>query len=190
MNLTILHSLIMISIIGTIIFYSSSSYYYDVYAQQVSPDIVFKITNASAESSSDHKFILNITNLNTHKQVCVSGDCSIEIIIFNDNGLSTASVSLPTPGIQSMHSGVDFRLHDIAYNNMSEIKRGFQERWSIGGNCDIEDILDTTIICGKDTYDTITLSNEFQDIEISLPLVHGKYNPESDIIIFTANFNN
>lgn len=177
----------MIIIIATMIF-SSLSYYYDVKAQQV-PDIVFKITNASAESLDDHKFILSINNMTTNKEICKSGDCLIEIIEVDDNGLSTASVSLPTPSIQNMHSGVDFRLHDTAYSNLSEIKRGFQERWSVWGNCDIEDILDTTFICGKDTYDTITLSNELQDIEIMLPLVYGKYNPESDIMIFAANFN-
>ena len=93
--------------------------------------------------------------MTTNKQICKSGDCLIEIIKFDDNGLSTATVSLPTPGIQNMHSGVDFRLLDTAYNNMSEIQREFQERWKVWGNCGIEDIKETTFICGKDTYDTL-----------------------------------
>jgi hypothetical protein len=32
------------------------------------------------------------------------------------------------------------------------------------------------------------LSNELQDIELMLPLVYGKYDPESDIMVFAANF--
>ena len=156
-------------------------------AQQV-PNIIFKITNASAESSDNYKFLLNITNMTTNKQICKSGDCLIQIIKFDDMGLSTATVSLPTPGIQNMHSGVDFRLHDTAYNNMSEIKREFQERWSVWGNCEIGEIEETVFVCGHDTYDTITLSNKLQDIELMLPLVYGKYDPESDIMEFAANF--
>jgi hypothetical protein len=68
---------------------------------------------------------------------------------------------------------------------MPEMKREFQERWSIWGNCEIGEIV---FVCGHDTYDTIILSNKLQDIELMLPLVYGKYDPESDIIEFAANF--
>ena len=163
------------SVILTIGFFSLFYLNDEANAQQVPPDIIFKITNASTESLDDHEFILSINNnMTTNKQICKSEDCLIEIIKFHDNGLNTATVSLPTPGIQNMHSGVDFRLHDTAYNNMSEMKRDFQERWKVWGNCGIEEIKETTFICGKDTYDTITLSNELQDIELMLPLVYGK----------------
>jgi hypothetical protein len=127
-----------------------SLFYSNEEANAQVPDIIFKITNASSESLDDHNFILNINNITTNKQICKSDDCSIEIIKFHDNGLSTATVSLPTPGIQNMHSGVDFRLVDTAYNNMSEIQREFQERWKVWGNCGIEDIIkETTLFVEK-----------------------------------------
>ena len=132
--------------------------------------------------------IILINNMTKNKEICKSGDCLIEIIEFDDNGISTGLVSLPTPGVQSMNSGVDIRIHDAEYKNMSEIKRAFQERWNIWANCNIEDIQNIIFICGKDTYDTITLSNELQDIELQLPLVAGRYDPELDVMIFAANF--
>ncbi len=70
--------------IGLSLFYSKEE------ASAQVPDIVFETTNASAQS----------------------GDCLIEIIEFHDSGHPTGGVSLPTPGIQSMYSGVDIRIHD------------------------------------------------------------------------------
>ena len=40
-------------------------------------------------------------------------------------------------------------------------------------------------ICAKDTNDNkITLSNEFQDIELQLPLLYGTFNTELEIMVF------
>lgn len=51
--------------------------------------------------------------------------------------------------------------------------------------CLIDDIKDMTFICAKDTNDNkITLSNEFQDIEMQLPLLYGIFNTELDIMVF------
>jgi hypothetical protein len=174
----------ILTIIITIIIFS----YYNANGEQ-SPDIFFKVNNASSQSVDDHEIIIKINNMPTNKEICKSGDCSIEIIKFNEYGVSTANIFLPTPGIQDMHSGVDFRLHDTAYNNLSETERSLQERWNIWGNCAFENIQDTEFICEKDTSDTITLSNQVQDINLILPLIFGKYDPKSDIMIFTANFN-
>jgi hypothetical protein len=167
----------------------SFSFYLQQEIQAQAPDIVFKITNASSQSIDDHKFIIDINNITTNKEICKSGNCSIEIIKLNEYGVSTSNIFLPTTDIQNMHAGVDFRLHDTAYNNLSETERSSQERWNIWGNCAIENIQNTPFICGKDISDTITLSNQIQGTDTILPLVHGKYDPESDIMIFTANFN-
>ena len=128
--------------------------------------------------------------MNKNKELCISGDCSFEIIKFHDSGHPTGGVSLPTPGIQSMYSGIDFRIHDTAYNNMSGLEREYQERWRIWVNCDIEEIKkDTAVfICGKNEYDKITISNDLQGIEIPLPLVSGIYDPKLDVMNVTANF--
>jgi hypothetical protein len=163
----------------------------EIHAQQSlqqTPDIVFKITNASSQSIDNQEFIININNLATNKEICKSGNCSIEIIKFNEYGVSTSNIFLPTQSIQNMHSGIDFRLNDSSYNNLSETEKSSQERWNIWGNCAIENIQDTSVICGKDISDTITLSNQVQGINIILPLVNGEYNPQSDVMIFTANF--
>ncbi|HZL22964.1 MAG TPA: hypothetical protein VFC05_06540, partial [Nitrososphaeraceae archaeon] len=61
-------------------------------AQQV-PDIVFETTNASAQPFDDHNFILNIDNLNKNKEICISRDCSFEIIKFHDSGHPAGGVS-------------------------------------------------------------------------------------------------
>lgn len=176
-------------IVITIIGIFSSSLYLKQEIEAQTPDIVFKVTNASSQSIDDHEFIININNIATNKEICKSGNCSIGIIKFNEYGVSTSNIFLPTQSIQNMHSGVDFRLHDTAYNNLSETERSSQERWNIWGNCAIENIKDTPFVCGKDISDTITLSNQVQGINIILPLVHGKYDPKLDVLIFTANFN-
>jgi hypothetical protein len=130
--------------------------------------------------------------LNKNKEICTSGDCSFEIIKFHDSGHPTGGIGLPTPEIQSMYSGVDFRIHDIAYNNMSDLEREYQQRRKIWANCDIEEIKkDTTtavFICGKNEYDKITISNDWQGIGIPLSLVSGTYDPKLDVINYTANF--
>jgi hypothetical protein len=164
-------------------------FYYDNANGEQSPDIFFKVSNASSQSVDDHEITIDINNMTTNKEICKSGDCSIEIIKFNEYGVSTANIFLPTPGIQDMHSGVDFRLHDKAYNDLSKTERSLQERWNIWGNCAFENIKNTDFICGKDISDTITLSNQAQGINIILPLIFGKYDLESDMMIFTANFN-
>lgn len=42
-----------------------------------------------------------------------------------------------------------------------------------------------TFICAKDTNDNkITLSNEFQVIELQLSLLYGTFNTELDIMVF------
>ena len=96
-------------------------------AQQVL-DIVFETTNASAQPFDDHNFILNSDNLNKNKEICISRDCSFEIIKFHDSGHPVGGVSVPTPEIQSMYSGVDFRIYDSVYKNMSGLEREYQER--------------------------------------------------------------
>ena len=96
--------------------------------QAQTPDIVFETTNASAQPFDNHNFVININNLNKNKELCISGDCSFEIIKFHDSGHPTGGVSLQTAGIQSMYSGIDFRIHDTAYNNMSGLEREYQER--------------------------------------------------------------
>ena len=157
-------------------------------AQQV-PDIIFETTNASAQSFSDHDFILNINNMTKNNEICISRDCSFEIIEFHDSGHPTGGVSVPTPGIQSMYSGVDFRLHDTVYKNMSGLEREYQERWRIWANCDTKEIKkDEISICVKNEYDKITILNDFQGIEIPLSLVSGTYDPKLNVIKFTANF--
>ena len=108
-------------------------------AQQV-PDIVFETTNASAQPFDDHNFILNIDNLNKNKEICISRDCSFEIIKFHDSGHPAGGVSVPTPEIQSMYTGVDFRIYDSVYKNMSGLEREYQERWRIWANCDTKEI--------------------------------------------------
>jgi hypothetical protein len=91
---------------------------------QQPPDIVFETTNASIQSFKDYNFIITINDLNKNKDLCISGDCSFEIIKFHDSGHPTSDgVSMPTPDIQPMYSGVDFRIHDTVYNNMSDLKR-------------------------------------------------------------------
>jgi hypothetical protein len=149
--LNILTLFIILTIIGIFL----SLFYLQQEIQAQTPDIVFETTNASAQPFDDHNFIININNLNKNKELCISGDCSFEIIKFHDSGHPTGGVSLPTPGIQSMYSGVDFRIHDTAYNNMSGLEREYQERWRIWANCDIEEIKkDTAVfICGKNEYD-------------------------------------
>jgi hypothetical protein len=157
-------------------------------AQQV-PDIVFETTNASAQPFDDHNFILNIDNLNKNKEICISRDCSFEIIKFHDSGHPAGGVSVPTPEIQSMYSGVDFRIYDTVYKNMSGLEREYQERWRIWANCDTKEIKkDEISICVKNEYDKITILNDFQGIEIPLSLVSGTYDPKSNVIKFTANF--
>lgn len=84
--------------IGLSLFYSNEE------ASAQVPDIVFETTNASAQTFSDHDFILNINNMTKNNEICKSGDCLIEIIEFHDSGHPTGGVSLPTPGIQSMYS--------------------------------------------------------------------------------------
>ena len=55
--------------------------------------------------------------------------------------------------------------------------------------CHIEDIKDMTFICAKDTNDNkITFSNDFQGIELQLPLLYGTFNTELDIMVFAAKF--
>jgi hypothetical protein len=55
--------------------------------------------------------------------------------------------------------------------------------------CQIEDIKDMTFICAKDTNDNkITFSNDFQGIELQLPLLYGTFNTELDIMVFAAKF--
>jgi hypothetical protein len=177
----------------------SSSFYLqqEIQAQQQSlhqtPNIVFETTNATAQPFDNHNFIININDLNKNKEICISGDCSFEIIKFHDSGHPAGGVSVPTPEIQSMYSGVDFRIHDIAYNNMSELEREYQERWRIWANCDTQEIQnkDTTTAvstCVKNEYDKITILNDFQGIEIPLSIVSGIYDPKSNVIKFTANF--
>ena len=117
--------------IGLSLFYSNEE------ASAQVPDIVFETTNASAQSFGDHDFILNINNMTKNNEICKSGDCLIEIIEFHDSGHPTGGVSLPIPGIQSMYSGVDIRIHDPIYKNMSGLEREYQERWRIWANCDI-----------------------------------------------------
>ena len=39
-----------------------------------------------------------------------------------------------------MYSGVDIRIHDPIYKNMSGLEREYQERWRIWANCDIAEI--------------------------------------------------
>jgi hypothetical protein len=188
-----LNNLIFFIVITTIGIFSSS-FYLQQEIQAQTPDIVFKITNASFYSIDDHEFIIDINNIATNKEFCKSGNCSIEIIKFDEDGVNTSTTFLATPeartkDVQVMSSGVDFRLHDTAYNNLSETERSSQERWHISGNCYIENIQDPAFTCEKGYSDTILLSNEVQGSHIILPLVHGKYDPESDILIFTANFN-
>lgn len=169
------------------LFYSQQQ----IHAQQSqqTSDIVFETTNASAQPFDDHNIMININNLNKNKEICISGDCSFEIIKFHVSGHPTGGVSVPTPEIQSMYSGVDFRIHDSAYNNMSGLEREYQERWRIWANCDIEEIKkDTVFMCGKNPYDEITILNDFQGIEIPLSLISGTYDPKSNVIKFTANF--
>ena len=169
--------------IGLSLFYSNEE------ASAQVPDIVFETTNASAQSFSDHDFILNINNMTKNNEICKSGgDCLIEIIEFHDSGHPTGGVSLPTPGIQSMYSGVDIRIHDPIYKNMSGLEREYQERWRIWANCDIAEIKDTIFICGKNDYDKITISNDLQGIEVPLPLISGAYDPELNVVTFAANF--
>ena len=168
--------------IGLSLFYSNEE------ASAQVPDIVFETTNASAQSFSDHDFILNINNMTKNNEICKSGDCLIEIIEFHDSGHPTGGVSLPTPGIQSMYSGVDIRIHDPIYKNMSGLEREYQERWRIWANCDIAEIKDTIFICGKDDYDKITISNDLQGIEVPLPLISAAYDPELNVVTFDANF--
>jgi len=168
--------------IGLSLFYSNEE------ASAQVPDIVFETTNASAQSFSDHDFILNINNMTKNNEICKSGDCLIEIIEFHDSGHPTGGVSLPTPGIQSMYSGVDIRIHDPIYKNMSGLEREYQERWRIWANCDIAEIKDTIFICGKNDYDKITISNDLQGIEVPLPLISGAYDPKLNVVTFAANF--
>ena len=125
-----------------------------------------------------------------NNEICKSGDCLIEIIEFNISGHPTGAggVSLPTPGIQSMYSGVDIRIHDPIYNNMSGLEREYQERWRIWTNCDIAEIKDTIFIFGKNDYDKIAISNDLQGIEVQLPLISGAYDPELNVVTFAANF--
>ena len=176
--------LAIILVIGTIILSISN-----VYAQKESiPDVIFVTTNSTAESFSEHEFNITINNITSHKGICKSKECTVEVIKLSDNGLSTGIVSPPDPTTQSMNSGVDIRIHDAGNNGMPEMKREFQERWSIWGNCEIGEIEETVFVCGHDTYDTITLSNKLQDIELMLPLTEGKYDTITDKIIFTANF--
>ena len=167
--------------IGLSLFYSNEE------ASARVPDIVFETTNASAQSFSDHDFILNINNMTKNNEICKSGDCLIEIIEFHDSGHPTGDVSLSTPVIQSMYSGVDIRIHDLIYKNMSGLEREYQERWRIWANCDAE-IKDTILICGKNDYNKITISNDLQDIEVSLPLISGAYDPELNVVTFATNF--
>ena len=92
-----------------------------------------------------------------------------------------------------MYSGVDFRIHDTIYNNMSDLEREYQERWRIWANCDTEKIQNkenTTAVstCVKNEYDKITILNDYQGIEIPLSIVSGTYDPKSNVIKFTANF--
>jgi hypothetical protein len=70
---------------------------------------------------------------------------------------------------------------------MSGLEREYQERWRIWANCDAE-IKDTILICGKNDYDKITISNDLQDIEVSLPLISGAYDPELNVVTFATNF--
>jgi hypothetical protein len=65
------------------LFYSQQQ----IHAQQSqqTSDIVFETTNASAQSFSDHDFILNINNVTKNNEICKSGDCLIEIIEFHDS---------------------------------------------------------------------------------------------------------
>jgi hypothetical protein len=182
-----LNILIFVIVINTIGIFSLS-YSQEIQAQTL--DIIFETTNASVQSFNDNNFIVNFNNLNENKEICISGDCSFEIIKFHDSGHPTGGIGLPTPEIQSMYSGVDIRIQDAAYNNMSELERDYQERWRIWANCDIEGTQkDTTVfVCGTNEYDKITISNDMQGIEIQLQLVSGTYDPKLDVLNFTANF--
>jgi len=71
---------------------------------------------------------------------------------------------------------------------MSGLEREYQERWRIWDNCDIAEIKDTIFICGKNDYDKITISNDLQGIEVLLPLISRAYDPELNVVTFTANF--
>ena len=71
---------------------------------------------------------------------------------------------------------------------MPETKREFMERWNIWGNCVVKEIVDTVFVCGKDIYDTITLSNKIQDLKLMLPQVNGTYDSKTNKMIFTVNF--
>ena len=46
------------------------------------PDIVFETTNASAQSFSDHDFILNINNMTKNNEICKSRDCLISLLFW------------------------------------------------------------------------------------------------------------
>lgn len=67
-----------------------------------------------------------------NNEICKSGDCLIEIIEFHDSSHPTGGVSLPTPGIQSMYSEVDIRIHDPIYKNMSGLERISREMENLG----------------------------------------------------------
>jgi hypothetical protein len=122
-----------------------------------------------------------------NNEICNSRDCLIEIIQFHDSGHPTGGVSLPTPGIQSMYSRVDIRIHYPIYKNMSGLEREYQEMENLG-YCDIAEIKDTIFICGKNDYDKITISNDLQGIEVPLPLISGAYDPKLNVVTFAANF--
>lgn len=172
---------IVIAIGFSLSFYSNE----EIHAQ--TPDIVFETTNASAPSFGDHNFTLSFNNM-PKNEMCKSGECLLEIIKFHDSGHPAGGVSLPTPGIQSMYSGVDVRINDSVYKNMSDLEREYQERWTIWASCDIEEIKNTVFICGKNTYDTITFSNDFRGIEMPFPLTTGIYDSELNVMKFTSNF--
>ena len=53
--------------IGLSLFYSNEE------ASAQVPDIVFETINASAQSFSDHDFILDINNMTKNKEICQSG---------------------------------------------------------------------------------------------------------------------
>jgi hypothetical protein len=180
LNISIFSSIIL-TIGFSILFYSNDG----IHAQ--SADIVFVTTNASTQSFGEHNFTVIFNNL-PQNEMCKSKDCLLEIIKFHDSGHPAGGVSLPTPEIQSMYSGVDVRIHDLVYQNMSDLEREYQERWTIWANCDIEEIKDTIFVCGKNTFDTITLSNDFRGIEMSFPLITGTYDPGSNVMKFTSNF--
>lgn len=113
----------------------------NIYGQnQQTADVIFTTTNASIQSFNDHDFNIIINNMPSNKDICKSGNCSIEIIKLSENELPTGIISIPDPTTQTMNSGVDIRIHDAANDGMPEMKREFQERWSVWGNCEIADI--------------------------------------------------